>query len=121
VCRCLRAYKTGSFGVELQYQIDANGQERRVYEQVVLRKLNSAGELVDTQYGAKTLERRLLSFGLDSGAINELGIPRTPTQEYNLTPIIGTEVAIYCRDAEYMGKPKLEVSAVFPLDREQGA
>jgi hypothetical protein len=116
----LKAYKTGSFGVEMQYTINVDGNERTVYENVVLKKLTQDGVLEPTKYGAETLKRRLLAFGLSADEINGLGIPATPNVEFNLTPIIGAGVAVYCRDAEYMGKPKLEVASVYPLDGNFG-
>lgn len=112
----LRAYKTGSFGVEMQYLINVGGQERTVYENIVLKKLTPEGVLEPTKYGANNLERRLLAFGLSADEINSLGVPATPTAEFNLSGIIGANVAVGCRDAEYMGKPKLEVAYIAPLD-----
>ena len=118
----LKSYKTGSFGVEFQYTIEGMDTQygpRKVYENVVLSVMNKDGILNPTQYGAATLKRRLQAFGLTADEVNQIGTPVTVKSEFNLSPIIGTGVAIYTRDAEYMGKPKLEVASVFPLDGEQ--
>lgn len=112
----LTSYSTGSYGFLFRYEVDDNGNKKNVYENVVIKKMTDEGELIPTKYGAKTLERRLLAFGLTADEINSLGIPKSPKAEYNLTPVIGAGVAVYCRDAEYKGRPKLEVNSVFPLD-----
>lgn len=113
----LKSYKTGSFGVEFQYALN----DRTVYENVVLSKLSEEGVLTPTKYGANNLKRRLQAFGLSADEINAIGIPRTVKDEFNLSGLIGAEVAVYCITTEYMGKPRLEVKSVFPLDNQTAA
>jgi hypothetical protein len=114
----LKSYKTGSFGVELQYAL--NEPQKTVYENVVLSTLSAEGALVPTQYGASTLKRRLQAFGLTADEVNAIGTPRTIKDAFNISSVIGTGVAVYCRNEEYMGKPKLAVRSVFPLDGNVG-
>lgn len=108
------AYKTGSFGVAISYTVE--GLERKVYENIVLRKLNAKGDLEPTQYGESTLKRRLQAFGLDSDAINAFPIPRTPKDENDAYNFQGTPVAIYLTDEMYLDRPQKRVKSVFPLD-----
>lgn len=114
----LKSYKTGSFGVELQYSIP--DQQKTVYENVVLATLSAEGALVPTKYGAATLKRRLQAFGFTPDEINNLGTPRTIKDAFNISGAVGTGVAVYCRAEEYMGRPKLAVRSVFPLDGGNG-
>ena len=111
-----KAYKTGSFGVELKYSV--SGLKKPVYENIVLTKLTDNGTMEPTKYGESNLKRRLQAFGLDSDAINAFPIPRSPkdagNEAYNLS---GTSVAVYMVDEEYLGRPTKRVRAVFPLDR----
>lgn len=110
-----KAYKTGSFGIEVKYSVA--GLQRPVYENIVLTKLSDSGTMEPTKYGESNLKRRLQAFGLDSDAINAFPIPRTPkdagNDAYNLS---GVNVAVYLVDEEYLGKPTKRVRAVFPIE-----
>jgi hypothetical protein len=114
----LKSFKTGSFGLEFQYELDGG---KTVYENVVLATLSPEGVLTPTQYGASTLKRRLGAFGLTADEINAIGTPRTIKDAFNISPVIGTGVAVYCQPGEYMGRPKLNVKSVFPLGGDSSA
>lgn len=109
----LKSFKTGSFGLEFQYALDGG---KTVYENVVLSTMNAEGSLTPTQYGASTLKRRLQAFSLTADEVTAIGTPRTIKDAFNISSVIGTGVAVYCQPGEYMGKPKLNVKSVFPLD-----
>ena len=106
------AYKTGSFGIKIKYQVE--GLERAVYENVVLRKPDTEGNMQPTRFGEATLKRRLQAFGMTADEVNAFAIPKTVQQGAQLSTISGVPVAIYLRDREYLGKPQKDVASVFP-------
>lgn len=112
-----KSYKTGSFGVEIKYT--AEGVERPIYENVVLKVMTDKGALEATQYGESTLKRRLQAFGLTSEQINKFPIPVIPKDaETNAEAYKfgDTPVVLYLIDEEYMGKAKKRVKAVYLVD-----
>lgn len=65
-------FKTGSFGVKIQYGLEGTGvNNRKAYENIVLQY--KTGE--DTKYGLSSLKRRLMAAGLSSDEINAFTVP----------------------------------------------
>lgn len=112
----LTVFKTGGYGYKIAYS--ANGVERKVYENLVLKTMSKSGTLTPTAYGESTLKRRLAAFGLDADAINQFHIPQSPKDvgEGTSPNFVGAPVALILIDEEYLGKPTKRVKAVYPLE-----
>ena len=107
-----KTYSTGSTGITIGYSIPGN--KFPIRENVVLT--DKAG--VATKYGMSTLIKRLQAAGNSAERINQFALS-TDDAKNALTLadyLVGAAVAVYLVDAEYLGKPKKEVKAVFPLD-----
>lgn len=108
------SYKTGSFGFKIAYKLE--GQERRVFENIVLKKLSDDGVLVDTAYGLSSLKHRLTAAGLTADEINQISFPQNPKNLGNMPDITGANVVVFAADTEYMGRPQKEVRMVKPSE-----
>jgi hypothetical protein len=109
-----RSYSTGSFGVEIAYTLE--GIERKVYENIVLKKLGADGNFTATPFGEQSLKRRLQAFGLTSDEINAFPIPKTPKDESEMYNFAGVPVAVYITQETYMDKVQNRVASVWPKD-----
>lgn len=109
-------FKTGSFGFKIKYSLE--GEQRPVFENIVLRSLSDNGTLEPTKYGESSFKRRLQAFGLTADEINNFVIPATPksANEADYASFPNHSVTIYTVDEEYMGKPQKRVKSVFPKD-----
>jgi hypothetical protein len=114
------AYKTGTIGFTVKLAV--KGLERPVYTRYFTRLMNKeTGDLTDNTKGAIFLDKFLTACGLT--ADERLAFPkvRTPNDEKAqeaLNSLVGSELALYLVDREYMGKVSKEVKAVFPLTRD---
>lgn len=107
-------YKTGSFGYKIAYKLE--GQERRVFENIILKKLNDDGVLVPTAYGISSLKHRLSAAGLTADEINQINFPENPKNLGSLPDLTGAQVTVFAADTEYMGRPQKEVRLVKPVE-----
>lgn len=108
------SYRTGSFGLKLKYVV--TGVERPVYENIILRKNDEEGNLINTKYGIDSFKRRLQAFGYTSEDILAFPIPKKVTDNAEFSDILGATVTVYLRDRKYMGKLVHDIASVWPLD-----
>lgn len=111
-----KSYSTGSFGVQLRYSVA--GLSNDVYENIILKKMGTDGNLEATKYGEASLKRRLAAFGMTAEEISAFPIPRSPKDESPAYDLAGAPVVIYLADREYMGKTYKDVKSVWPVDNE---
>lgn len=107
-------FKTGSFGLKIAYNLE--GESRRVFENIILKKLNDDGVLVPTAYGLSSLKHRLTAAGLTADEINQISFPENPKNIGTLPDLAGARVTVFAADTEYMGRPQKEIRLVKPAE-----
>jgi hypothetical protein len=85
-----------------------------VYENIILKKVDAEGNLINTKYGIDSFKRRLQAFGYDSEDILAFPVPKKVTDNSEFTEMIGACVDIYLRNREYMGRTVQDVASVWP-------
>lgn len=116
-----KSFSTGTIGFNVKFNVQ--GLEKPVYTNYFTRIMDkTTGDLRDNSEKGKAMTSKFYAAcGLTSE--QQLAFPalRTPKDEKAvaaLAALEGSKVALYLVDAEFEGRPKKEVRAVFPLDKD---
>src|SRR5271166_3520858 len=104
-------YKTGAFGIKTTYVIEEGEfKNRKITDNIILTKKDGS----KTPYGANTLKKRLMAFGLPMEKILAFKGPRNEHDLGDFRLVLSAAVTIIVKaDGEYNGRPSVKVAGVY--------